>query len=90
MKMATPTQHKQAVTKPYTKGFNAGAVYAFSEYKVLFSWYIQELHKLSSRDGASEDILRHITALNKTILQLKFPEFIGEAPDRRNSNEHQL
>jgi hypothetical protein len=87
MKMATSNQHKQTVTKPYTKGFNAGAVYAFGEYKVLFAWYIQELHKLSSRDSANVATLRHITALHKTITQLQFPEFIGEAPDRRKNNE---
>jgi hypothetical protein len=83
----TSNQHKQTKTKPYTKGFNAGAMYAFSEYKVLFAWYIRELHTASSMDGASDEVLSHINHLHSQTINLTFPEFIGEAPDRRNNSE---
>ena len=77
------TQHKQAKNKPYNKGFNAGAEYAFSEYTTLMIFYLQDLWNLCGRDGGNDAVLTHIVGLQNRVGGMKFPPFLGEAPDNR-------
>jgi hypothetical protein len=84
MRMATTTaQHKQGKSKPYNKGFNAGAEYAFSEHNTLTIYLLQQLWHTCERDDASDAILIHINALQDKLGALTFPPFLGEAPDNR-------
>lgn len=79
----TSDQHKQGKSKPYNKGFNAGAEYAFGEHNTLTIYFLQQLWHECERENASDAVLIRINALQDKIGALTFPPFLGEAPDNR-------
>lgn len=78
----TTTQHKQGKSKPYNKGYVAGAEYAFTEYQMLFLYYLRMLYLDLDYSEDHRDALMAIQNLNDKMSNLTFSEMLKEVPEK--------
>lgn len=78
----TTTQHKQGKSKPYNKGYVAGAEYAFTEYQMLFLYYLRVLYSEVEYIEDQQDALMAIENLNEKMSNLTFSEMLKEVPEK--------